>query len=306
MIQWRQLLDAIGVGWTDRGKNTARGHVNIACPWCGNADPSFHLGIEEATGAYYCLRSHPPHAGRSTPYLLLHLGVESYQIDGLIREFSDNSTIHRTAPRQEPSDWSRFSSAADHPAAVAYLRDERGLDPAAVIARKYDMRFTTVGRHSWRILLPLRLNRELNGWTGRAISDRTEPRYLTNDPSDGSALCIPVYPVAATHTVHIVEGPFDAIAICDAYPQHEVVAIAVLGLNANPFKREHLADTVPENKRVLITLDADQNRRTVQNFKNMLAKGTGLPYPQNFPLPAGIKDAGEMSRRQIRAWHDAD
>lgn len=303
-IRWRSLFDAIGVRWIDRGHNTSRGHINIQCPWCGTADPSYHLGIEEASGAYYCLRSQPPHAGRSVPFLLMKLGVPPYQIDALLGEFSDDRPPPRTPHHRETTSWERFTSAADHPAALTYLKS-RGLDPPAVIARRYDMRFiTTGGVNAWRILLPLHLHFEIVGWTGRAIGKQT-PRYWTNDPSDGAALYIPAYPTKDTTTIIVVEGPFDAVAIADAYhPNYPVTAIAVTGLNLNPLRRQHLADVIglAREPRVLITLDNDQERNIRENFYNLLAHGTGIPHPESFPLPAGAKDAGEMSRGQIRTW----
>jgi DNA primase len=279
--------------------------VNITCPWCGTADPSAHLGIEEATGAYYCLRSQPPHAGYSTKYLLGALNVPSFQIDALLRDFSDDSEPTRTPRYHETTDWDRFQSAADHPAALAYLKEERGIDPPAVIARRYDMRFTTVGRHSWRILLPLHLNFAVAGWTGRAITDRQTPRYQANDPTEGASLYVPVYPTEATRIIVVVEGPFDAIAITDAFhPTHEIIAVAVIGLNIGPVRRQHLADIInlAQAPRVLLTLDNDQGPHIVANFKAALAQATGIPYPRNFPLPPAVKDAGDMSRTQIRAW----
>jgi len=305
MILWRQLLDAIGVRWIDRGHNCARGHVNIPCPWCGTADPSAHLGIKEADGSYFCLRSNGQHRGYSTPWLLLALGVPSFQIDGLLRDFSDDAPPPRQPRWHEPTKWEGFQSATAFPEALTYLR-QRGLDPPAAAARRYDMRFARTGRHAWRILLPLKLNSEIVGWTGRDITDRQTPRYRANDPSEGRALYIPEYPGAATKTIVLVEGPFDAIAITDAYPDHKTIAIALIGLNINVEKRQHLAEVIAlaDNPRVLLVLDQDQERNKRENSKDVLAHGTGIPHPESFPLPRGVKDAGEMNRQQITAWLD--
>lgn len=303
-ILWRQLFDNIGVRWTDRGANTARNHVNIRCPMCGTADPSAHLGIEETTGAYYCLRN-PTHGGRSAPYLLMRLGVPSFQIDGLLREFGDDSPPTRVQRYREPTAWDKFPSAIDNSTALTYLRS-RGFDPPAEAVRRYDMRFTIAGRHSWRILLPLRLNHDIIGWTGRATGKHQEPRYLTNDPSDGASLYIPVYPTNETRIIVLVEGPFDAIAICDAYqPTRRVIGIAVTGLHLSPLRRQHLADVIAmahPDCRVLLTLDTDQERNIRENFLNLVARGTGIPYPEIFPLALEHHDTGGMTREQIRRW----
>jgi len=311
MILWRPLLDAIGVRWIDRGRNTARNHVNIACPWCGTNDPSYHLGINEADGAYYCLRSQPPHAGRSTPFLLIKLGVAPSQIEGLLREFSDGETALRSERFRDPTDWEKFPAAADHPAALQYLRS-RGIEPPAVVARRYDLRFTTVGRNSWRILMPLHLNTAVVGWTGRALSKRAEPRYLTNDPT-GAALYIPIYPTGDTHTVQLLEGPFDALAVSDAVAP-EVIGIGLLGLDLSQQKLRHLADVIglaAPGVSMLITRDEDQSWLATEIFKEALAREMACPYRGEFdlfqyPLPDGVKDAGEMTRAEIQAWHRGD
>jgi hypothetical protein len=304
-ILWRQLFDALNIRWIDRGHNIGKGHVNIRCPWCGPSDPSYHLGINEADGAYYCLRSHPPHHGRS-PYRLLGQGlkVEPYQIDALLRSYSDDSPPARTERHIDTTEWDRFESATEHPVAVDYLAS-RCIDPPRLVARRYDLRYGgNSGLHSWRILLPLHLNGAIIGWTGRAIRDQ-EPRYRANDPSYGASLYIPAFPTEATHTIVIVEGPFDAIAITDAYySTGEIIAIAIEGLNVSPRRLLHLADVIGlvEKPRVLLMLDADQDRNTVENFKKLLVRGSTIPHPESFLLPPGFKDAGEMSRDEIRAW----
>jgi hypothetical protein len=304
-ILWRQLFDAINIRWIDRGHNIGKGHVNIRCPWCGPSDPSYHLGINEADGAYYCLRSHPPHHGRS-PYRLLGEGlkIEPYRIDALLRSYSDDSPPVRTVPYHDTTEWDRFKSVTEYPIAVNYLA-ERGIDPPRLIAQRYDLRYGgNTGRHAWRILLPLHLSGALIGWTGRAIRDQT-PRYQANDPTGSASLYIPAFPTEATRVIVIVEGPFDAIAITDAfYSTHEIIAIAIEGLAVNTRRRLHLADIIGlvKNPRLLLTLDADQDRNTVENFKELLVLGTSIPHPESFPLPPGFKDAGEMSRGEIRAW----
>lgn len=193
MILWRSLFDALRVPWKDRGPNCSSGRVNISCPWCGDQDPSFHLSIDESTSAYFCMRtpgSH--HSGRSVPWLLLGLKVHPTEIDALVAQHSDEHPPPRlTTSRVQVLDWDKFESAADHEAPLDYLR-QRGYASAEGLARRYDLRFTRVGRHAWRVLMPLTCPQDgyrVTAFTGRTIRDQT-PRYLINDPS-GASLYLP-------------------------------------------------------------------------------------------------------------------
>jgi len=70
IVDWRRLLPRLGVAWTDRGANHAKGNVNIKCPFCGPQDPSYHMSVSEEKPAYYCYRN-TQHRGQNL-FVLLH------------------------------------------------------------------------------------------------------------------------------------------------------------------------------------------------------------------------------------------
>src|SRR5882672_6159665 len=65
-MDWVALLTDHDITFVDRGPNTKRGEISIQCPFCGDDDPSQHLGISLSTENWGCLRSaqhrgHAPH-----------------------------------------------------------------------------------------------------------------------------------------------------------------------------------------------------------------------------------------------------
>src|SRR5215831_10266594 len=66
-MQWQQLLDDANVDYVTRGSNTKKGEISIRCPWCGDDDPSHHLGIGEK--GWGCLRN-AEHRGKSAITLI--------------------------------------------------------------------------------------------------------------------------------------------------------------------------------------------------------------------------------------------
>ena len=55
-VNIQKLFDTHGVPYVSQGKNVKKGHINVACPFCGD-DPSFHLGINTDTLAWSCWRN---------------------------------------------------------------------------------------------------------------------------------------------------------------------------------------------------------------------------------------------------------
>jgi hypothetical protein len=307
MIIWRALFDAIRVPWRDRGSNCSRGHINCRCPWCGNMDPSYHLTINEENGAYFCLRTPDKmHSGRSLPWLLLGLGVDSSEIDRLIEEHTDQrQPVQLVAAPARILDWNRFEPASDYDAATEYLASRGYPDPHEII-RSFGLRFTKVGRFSWRILMPLRSPGDRGSvlaFTGRATREQQSPRYLTNDPMEGSLflpanpICTPIAALLGTalpaekklHLGRIVrkypsiimlEGPFDALTLAWAVPDLRLLEGAY-----------YIADT-------------DQSPADTYRLIDELELIPGMPHITRLEPPRGFGDIGEMADRpgEIREW----
>jgi hypothetical protein len=64
-LDWRQLLTDNRVPFIERGPNVKRGEINIRCPFCGSADPSYHMGLNLDSGWWSCWRNKDQHSGKS-------------------------------------------------------------------------------------------------------------------------------------------------------------------------------------------------------------------------------------------------
>lgn len=300
MIRWRALLDHLRIEWRDRGANSSRNHINIQCCWCGRNDPSFHLSIDEDDGAYYCLRNGKAHSGRSTPWLLLGLGVHPSEIDSLVDEFSDRDSKPKLAeaPKQK-FDWNKFEPAESSRLCVEYLRS-RGYEHPEGVCEYQSLRFTKTGKFAWRLLLPLTIGTNVTGFSGRALRASQAPRYLTYDEFGGSVFSPSriVYP-----TLLLCEGPFDALA-ADA-SLLPISAIAILGTQLPAERCLHIASIASQTKRIAYVPDKDQSYSSTYRLIEELEGTPGIRKVELVALPDGYKDIAEYwekNREGAKQW----
>jgi hypothetical protein len=295
-IRWRDLLDHLQVPWTDRG-HASRGWIQIKCPWCGDHDPSHHLGINEADGHYGCLRS-PQHKGRSPYFLLRSLGARSHELARLIEAYG--GTFIAPPPSTKPPAsaiarrWQSFTPASRDRRALDYLSTRKFWNPKRT-AETFDLRVGT-GRWSGRLWFPLTFGSEIVGFTGRAMNGH-EPRYLTE--SSDTVLYLPTPLSADARAAVIVEGPIDALKLADSIlARYDLGVAALLGLTLSGSKKSVLmaiAKAVPD---LFVALDstvpaADANR-LVNEARPVRFK--------RLSLPSGIDDPGEMSGEEVDRW----
>lgn len=301
------MLDALRVPWRDRGSNCSRGHVNVKCPWCGNQDPSQHLTIKEETGEYYCFRAPQLHSGKSLPWLLLGLGQRPAQIDGIIHEFSDGRNEREprffTAVTHTPVRWERFEPAYNFTPALDYLR-ERGFHRPDVLSRDFDLRFTRTGRMAWRILLPLSTGGDVTGCVGRGIRTGQTPRYLTDDPFEGSVY-IPSYS-ETTELLMFLEGPIDALVAAVDNDPAEVMPVGILGLALPPERLMTISNLARGAKRAVFVQDADQPASAAYRLIDQLLQIPWLSSVERAEPPPRRKDVGELAghRGELKTWLD--
>lgn len=305
MINWRVLLDSIRVPWRDRGANCSRGHVNITCPWCGPADPSYHLTISEENGAYFCYRVPLSHSGWSLPWLLIHLGVDHDQIDSLVEQHSDRRVPRvLVAEPAVPVAWDRFPRAGESEAALAYVRS-RGYQSPRETCRRFDLRFTLAGRFAWRVLFPLTHHGVVTGLTGRAVRAATTPRYLTNDPIAGSLYLPSGPPVPETRLLLAFEGPTDAMAAASQSAISEVCPIGLLGTAIPAERKLHISALVRRTRSASFAYCPDRDQSVSDTYR-IIAELEEIPgvAATRQPPPAGYKDVGAMASNpaEVRQW----
>lgn len=297
-VNWRSFLTQLRVQFRDRGPNCSSGHINIACPWCGN-DPSMHLRINESNGKYFCLRD-PRHGGSSAGWLIAALSrAKGLSPKDTIALVADHRSVRVTYERSYQNfverDWGMFFSAAESDECLDYL-ESRGFEHPMHICQIFDLRYARVGQWARRLLFPLRdTDGVVGAWTGRAMRTHDDMRYFTL-PYNAKEKAL-FFGDFFGPTLILVEGPMDAA---------KINAAAVPGMTALAMTTSSLDDTRAaaimqlRPHQVLVCPDSTAPLGPGWRTASLLA---WLTRPVRFlRLPTGVKDAGEMSESQIRKW----
>jgi len=300
LIQWRQLLDEIGVEWWDRGANCSRNNVNINCPLCGD-DPSHHLAIAEHKVAWICWRD-SAHRGTSVHRLLVALGVPYGEVAELCNRHN-TEVAYKAPPKPPPSTvaaaWDRFEPAGEHSICISYLRG-RGFPAPGSTCRLYDLRYCREGTWAKRLLIPIRLDGAVVSWLGRDMTGRFAPKYKMQQSQHEDLTYSPRMP---RDVLVVVEGSVDALKVAVATTDRPVSSVALLGKNFSTARVRYLAKLAKDCKRVLIALDSDTSIVDTDALYYELSSRVRCAV-DNLPMPRGYKDAAELTLEQINEWLD--
>lgn len=330
-FKWRELITNNRVEFIDKGPNVKRGEMNIKCPFCGSADPSYHLGLNLDTGYWACWRN-ASHRGKSPLRLIMALLKVPYwqarEIAGLSVDFVDpegfsavaarilgrdgildNAPLpqkrHLTYPREFRDIGGRESWRY-----LRYLSDTRGFGSwAADVAHQYELMMAEDGPWRDRVILPYMIDDELVTWSGRAISSGAMIRY--RDLSIDESLVPPKQTlynhdavISGGLALVVVEGPIDTLKI-DMFGRE--VGVRAVGLSTNSMTEDQLyilAEAAPAFRRVLFMLDNATALGIVDSMR-LRARISHIKNSAITPVPFGQKDAGELSPRQATSWTDA-
>lgn len=333
-FDWLAFCDRNHVPYVERGPNVARGHVNIRCPFCGEADPSEHLGLHMSSSAWGCWRD-SSHRGKK-PHRLIQalLGISFREADALVREHSTQITrsvdelqemlrsidrndrvmgdrIHsRTAKKSEnvapPKGTFRVGLHPEQAApAIEYLRHKRGFTRSMKrLVSRYDPRWGVQGDFRGRVLFPVRHGGVNRGWIGRAVG-KSAYRYKAFPSGEGLRDWIYNYDfafratgprhLAPPKTLVITEGIFDALKI-DLYGKADGVrAVALLGLSLSPSKLTSLIALCRRYPNVRICLDRGAEAQAIALERSLV-----LCRARCLWLPGEVKDPGEMHPSDVR------
>jgi hypothetical protein len=308
-IRWRELFNYLNIEYVDRGRNVSRGWIAIRCPWCGNNDPSQHLGINEQDGYYKCLRA-ADHAGRSPYHLLRSLRVEHSDLDALLADYGGQTAAPRPAPPSAPIDpsshvtrWNSFSPAQYDLEACLYLT-QRGFWQPAVTAANFNLRVGK-GRYATRLWFPISYGNAIVGYTGRAMRNQT-PKYFTETAENCLYLPMPEFAENPAgnppQLLIIVEGPMDALRLADFMQRRYNIALAALcGLSLSQSKRLQLLALAKLIPQFFVVLDSAV---PVTNTNKLIAELRMLPLSilKRLTLPPGVDDPGAMNGGEIELW----
>lgn len=319
-MEWRRFLEENNIHFVDRGPNTKRGELSIHCPMCGEDDPSEHLGVNPVTGYWGCLRDQS-HRGKSSRTLVKAiLGCSSQQAQTIIRQYSHadpdslesalailegdafvdvaEKAVKQQSPEPEYEDFYYIKRHGITSRFYAYLQNRGYPEPNKLIDR-YGLRCALTGRYKDRVIVPVRLNGELLGWTSRAIGKirGDAPRYLASSPEIKSTVWNYDVLKKGGERLFIVEGPFDAIRL-DNYGVellHRSLryyrATCTFGTSVVPSQYALLRNLAKKFEEVFVLFD-----RGAEGPAQTLSEWTGAKI---LHLPYWVEDPGELSPSQL-------
>ena len=212
-IDIREVLDDLGIFYTESGKNVSDGWIGTTCPFCD--DHSNHLGINLRSKTISCFKC------GTTGTVIKYLSEE-------LRDFNRAITILGNAvPRELHSEDQQYKENAVHvelpkeakreitPYHAGYLK-ERGFD-YQTLNDLYNLHYCgPVGEWANRIIVPVIKNYRLITFTSVDISDESNMRYR-HLKDEESIIPIKHYLFGIEHTdgnsCIVVEGLFDMFRI---------------------------------------------------------------------------------------------
>ena len=320
-VDYGDVLRAHGVEVSS--KNQSQGNIGVNCPLCrasGDPDPSFHLGINADTGAWYCWRN-PKHKGRSPHrFFEIVLGKSGADVDLLIgarkrkhvddfdKAFAQGKDPF-AAPMREVS-LTQLTKAArsvfrTFPKCIAdgitkphydYLATRTGKYVDGLI-RQYDLRAGIAGKWAGRLIMPVYQGVSANpvSWVGRAIYPNVSPKYkalsakIDSDEAGmslKSVLSINSNKQIKPRVLVIVEGKFDLLRLSVAV-KNDVVLGCSFGLGVSP-QQVALAHNL-NCPRVMVMYDAGALDKAARAAKDL--GGEFVDFEKHFP---GIDDPGNL------------
>lgn len=325
-MDWQRFLEENNISFVTRGPNTKRGEISIHCPMCGEDDPSEHLGINPQTGYWGCLRD-SSHRGKSARTLIKEiLACSSRQAQIIIRQYSSSDPddladvlsllgeadagIPEKAKKQnllpEFKDFYQIKPRGISKRFFEYLIKRGYTNPQDIIER-YDLRCALTGVYKDRIIIPIKMNGELLGWTSRALGTPiSAPRYLASSGDVKTTVFNYDELKEGGERLFIVEGPFDAIKM-DSFGQRarghgtsdvNFRATCTFGTSVAVSQIILLRALVKKFDQTWILFDkgADQQAAELSNWVGALP----ARFPHNY------KDPGEFPDHLLRLFASQD
>lgn len=316
-MDWVAFLTEHDISFVTRGPNTKRGEVSVQCPYCGDDDPSHHMGISLTTENWGCLRSaqhrgHGPHnliaalLGCSTPQARLTAAAFSVadpeSLDSTLAMLTRISDRPRPSqgpvtPLTLPPEAKPIKATGSTGRFWRYL-EGRHFDDVADLVSRYQLRCATTGKQKDRVIIPLFQGGQLVGWTGRAIQPTVNaPRYLSSSEAVKRVVFNEDDLWQGGKVLYVVEGPFDALKL-DYYGEpSRVRATCLFGVTMTMDQVCTLRQLRRQFRKVVILLD----RGAIEPAFDALDWLQG-PNVSIGALPEAFKDPGQMSRDEVEEF----
>lgn len=324
-MDWERFCTTQNIEYEKTGASLARGYINVHCPFCGEADRGYHLGLHKS-GRWSCYRNPTSHRGSDPIRIIMRLIGCSYEIASsyLTEENVELSDFEEAAaefisggvksdnPKTLvlPTDFRKLLSGVGRARLYWRYLHSRGyaVNELRQLVRRYRIRYCDKGEWHGRVIFPITIDGQLVSWTGRTVYETEKLRYKTlshrkqDDPKRPRALVntksvLFNYDNAMKRRRKVcvlVEGPLDAIRI-DFYGFNQgITSVATLGTGISIDQLEML-DLVNDNCDTLVSC-GDQGAEG--NIMDLQAATSDLGI-QNVPLPHNVGDPAELSASKI-------
>lgn len=322
-VNWEKFCTLQHIEYLKTAASFARGYINIHCPFCGDTDNSFHLGLHKS-GRWTCYRDPIGHKGGDPCRIIMrligctHEQANSYVLDDVVElsdfdeassEFMQNDSESEQHDRLEfPTKFRPLTSSRGRARMYwNYLIAKRGFKSSDIskVTTRYDLHYCDKGMWRGRIIMPIKVGGELLSWTGRTVYDTEELRYrsLSHKKDAEPRGLINVrdllfnYDNATKkhhHVCVIVEGPFDAIKVDYYGHRYGICAVGTFGTGIREAQLDMLY-SIRERCDILVVC-GDQNAEA--NVMNLLSAAYDINV-QNVPLPNNVNDPAELSKHEI-------
>lgn len=337
MFDWIAFCRGNGIPFVTEGPNVARNDVNIRCPWCGEDDPSEHMGLSrDPHRPFYACWRNTRHRGGNPARLVARLLGCTDEAAHAIVEAGDVTKIDRYAdvvsklrqrhsaspagaqrvspqrrPLEMPREFRPITKQGYGRTFYDYLAD-RGFRRIVQLVERYDLRYCMTGHFRYRVIVPIYDEAgALVSWTGRDVTGRSIVRYrtLSDDPAKAESQGYAPATINLKSTVlnadlceggkalFICEGPFDALKL--DWCADDANAVAVFGMPESQ-QLAALRRLASRYAEVSVVLDADAKAKAVE-FVESLRALTRVPIRWR-QLPPGVKDPAELSVQQARKF----
>lgn len=275
-----EYLDSLGIRYWTKGKNVAKNCLNISCPFCG--DKSNHLSINLTNGKVACWRC----GGKSLPKIIKELSEVSYsealRIEETLELIAEEKAERKLVNENILSEFLPLTEPFRN-----YL--EKRNFSVSYESKYHLLRAEVYSRYKYRLIIPVIMNSQVVGFTGRDITGRSELRYLTcKDEEAIRPKSEWLYNIdSVRNSAMIVEGCMDAWRLGDG-------AVALMGTGFSQSQVSSLARKKLKN--IFIIFDAEENAQ-----KRALSLSRQLsPFAENVEIvKIDSGDPAEMSDEDV-------
>ena len=283
----KSYLDDRGVRWSDSGRNTSPGWINIECPWCD--DRSNHLGINIWSKKMNCWNCKKK--GIITSLVRQIDGVSKTTAERIMSQYED-LYFHQSIPQEKEKIKFQLPKEATDVCTnnfTDYLIG-RNFNPNIVIP-KYQLKCSThLGNYKFRIIIPIIMYGRMMGFTSRDITDRAELRYK-QCPKEMAVLPPDqwLYNIDTVgNVIGFVEGPFDVWRLGNGIVSNLGTTFSLSFVSI--LKNRGV-------KRAFIIYDATKQATKLSiKLRNLLS--TVIPHVETIVLSEG--DPAELSEQDVK------